>query len=80
MRGRGRHDGCGGNARANSRALRRDHGGGARGDHLLIDLGASSEEIEAAIGPDGYARRMLREDRDAQIREVARWLAGGTLH
>jgi hypothetical protein len=36
--------------------------------------------LAAALGPDGYARRMLREDRDAQIREVARWLAGGTLH
>jgi hypothetical protein len=49
---------------------------------LLIDLGASAQEIEAAIGPDGYARKMLQEDRDQQIAAVARWLSGGdeTLH
>ena len=49
---------------------------------LLIDQGATAEEIEAAIGRDGYMRRMLQEDRDQQIAAVARWLAGGddTLH
>jgi hypothetical protein len=44
---------------------------------LLIDLGATAEEVEAAIGLHGYMRKMLQEDRDAQIREVAMWLAGG---
>jgi hypothetical protein len=46
---------------------------------LLIDLGATAEELEAAIGPGG---KMLCEDRDAQIREVERWLSGNdaTLH
>jgi hypothetical protein len=49
---------------------------------LLIDQGATAEEIEAAIGRDGYMRRILQEDRDQQIAAVARWLAGGddTLH
>jgi hypothetical protein len=49
---------------------------------LLIDLGATAEELEAAIGPGGYCRKMLCEDRDAQIREVERWLSGNdaTLH
>jgi hypothetical protein len=26
---------------------------------LLLDLGATSEEVEAAIGPHGYARKMF---------------------
>jgi hypothetical protein len=49
---------------------------------LLLDLGATLEEVENAIGPNGYARKMFREDRDRQVREVARWLAVGdaTLH
>lgn len=49
---------------------------------LLIDQGATAEEIAAAVGPGGWSRRMLKEDCDAQIREVERWLSGndGTLH
>jgi hypothetical protein len=49
---------------------------------LLIDLGATAEELEAAIGPGGCCSKMLCEDRDAQIREVERWLSGNdaTLH
>ena len=49
---------------------------------LFVDLGATAEELEAAIGPDGFCRKMLEEDRDAQIAAVARWLSGkdGTLH
>jgi hypothetical protein len=49
---------------------------------LLIDQGATAEELERAFGPHGYARKMFREDRDAQIREVAAWLSGNdnTLH
>jgi hypothetical protein len=49
---------------------------------LLLDHGATAEELERALGPDGYARKMLQEDRDTQIREVARWLSGNdnTLH
>jgi hypothetical protein len=49
----------------------------------LLDLGATAEELEAAIGPDGYCRKMLEEDKAAQIAEVERWLTGsdgGTLH
>jgi hypothetical protein len=44
---------------------------------LFIDLGATAEELEAALGPNGFARKMLQEDRDAQIAAVARWLAIG---
>jgi hypothetical protein len=44
----------------------------ATAEVLLIDLGASSQEIEAAIGRDGYMRRLFKEDRDAQVREVAK--------
>ncbi len=50
---------------------------------LLLDLGGTSEEVEAAIGPSGWWRKVLREDRDAQIAETARWLSGesgDTLH
>jgi hypothetical protein len=51
-------------------------------EFLLRAHGATEAEVEAAVGPHGYARRMLQEDRDAQIREVTRWLAVGddTLH
>jgi hypothetical protein len=54
----------------------------ARTECLLIDLGATAEELEAAIGPGGCCSKMLCEDRDAQIREVERWLSGNdaTLH
>jgi hypothetical protein len=45
---------------------------------LLIDLGASEQEIAAAVGPGGWSRRMLKEDCDAQIREVERWLSATT--
>jgi hypothetical protein len=53
-----------------------------RTECLLIDLGATAEEIEAAIGPDGWSRRMLQEDRDQQIAIESRWLMGhdDTLH
>jgi hypothetical protein len=49
---------------------------------LLIDLGATAEEIGAAIGRDGFARKWLQADRDQQIAEVERWLSGNdnTLH
>jgi hypothetical protein len=50
---------------------------------LLRAHSATVEEVENAIGPHGYARRMLCEDRDAQLRQVAAWLSGngnGTLH
>jgi hypothetical protein len=35
-----------------------------------------------AAALDGFCRKMLEEDRDAQIAAVARWLSGkdGTLH
>jgi hypothetical protein len=46
----------------------------------LLDVGASALEIEAAIGVDGYARRLFSEARDAQLAAVATWLACGTLH
>lgn len=53
-----------------------------RTEILLLDLGGTAEEIEAAIGPDGFCRKMLQADRDQQIAAVARWLAIGsaTLH
>jgi hypothetical protein len=41
---------------------------------LLADLGASAEEIEAALD---QTRRTLQADRDAQIAAVARWLTVG---
>jgi hypothetical protein len=49
---------------------------------LLLGLNATPEEFERAIGPDGFCRKMLEEDRDQQIAEVERWLGGngGTLH
>ena len=49
---------------------------------LLLDHGATAEELEAAIGPGGFCRKMLEADRDQQIAEEARWLCGndGTLH
>jgi hypothetical protein len=46
----------------------------------LLDVGASALEIEAAVGVDGYARRLFSEARDAQLAAVATWLAAGTLH
>jgi len=42
---------------------------------LLIDLGPTGEEIEVAIGRDGFMRKMLEADRDQQIREVNEWIA-----
>jgi hypothetical protein len=49
---------------------------------VLIDCGATEAELLRALGRDGYFRRMLQADRDAQIREVETWLAGndGTRH
>jgi hypothetical protein len=44
---------------------------------MLVDLGGTTEEVAAAIGPAGYARLMLQADRDQQIAEVAAWLAVG---
>ena len=48
----------------------------------MRDLGSTEEEIEAAIGPNGYTRLSLEKDRAEQIAEVARWLSGndGTRH
>jgi hypothetical protein len=34
---------------------------------LLRERGASAQEVERAIGADGYMRRMLQEDCAAQI-------------
>ena len=53
-----------------------------RAEILLLDRGATAEEIEAALGPHGYMRKMLVADRDRQIAAVTRWLSGtdGTLH
>jgi hypothetical protein len=49
---------------------------------LLVDHRATEDELRAALGPDGYARKMFREGRDAHIAVVATWLACGddTLH
>ena len=49
---------------------------------LMLDLGATPEEIAAALGPGGWSRAMLERDRDSQIAEVERWLSGndGTRH
>jgi hypothetical protein len=49
---------------------------------VLVDQGATEEEIEAALGRNGFMRAFFRADRDQQIREVARWLSGNdnTLH
>jgi hypothetical protein len=44
---------------------------------LLIDHGATAEEVEAAIGSHGFVRKMLERARSAQIAEVTAWLAGG---
>jgi hypothetical protein len=46
-------------------------------DLLLVDLGGTTEEVVGAIGPSGYLRAMFSTSRNAQIRAVARWLAGG---
>jgi hypothetical protein len=53
-----------------------------RAECLLRDLGGSPEEIARAVGPCGYVRQMLAEDRSAQINEAATWLlrGGATLH
>jgi hypothetical protein len=53
-----------------------------RAEILLLDRGATAEEIEAALGPHGYMRKMLVADRDRQIAAVTRWLSStdGTLH
>jgi hypothetical protein len=48
----------------------------AASEILLIDQGATAEEIEAALGRDGYVRKMLEKDRAAQIAEVEAWLNG----
>jgi hypothetical protein len=55
----------------------------ASAEILLLDLGGTSKEVEAAIGPSGYFRAMLCASRNEQIAEVARWLScdsGDTLH
>jgi hypothetical protein len=54
----------------------------AAAEIVLLDLGGTTEEVAGAIGPSGYARKMLQEDRDAQIAAVVAWLTGndGTLH
>jgi hypothetical protein len=48
----------------------------ANSEILLVDQGATPEEIENAIGPHGYVRKMLQKDRDSQIAEGERWLSG----
>jgi hypothetical protein len=45
---------------------------------LLLDHGATAEELEAAIGPGGYLRAMHCASRNEQIAEVALWLAVAT--
>jgi hypothetical protein len=54
----------------------------ASAEILFVDLGASSEELERALGPDGFCRKMLEESRNEQIAAVVRWLAsdGDVLH
>jgi hypothetical protein len=49
---------------------------------LLVDLGGTSAEITAALGPNGYLRAMHYASRNEQIAAAAAWLAGGddTLH
>jgi hypothetical protein len=42
----------------------------------MRDQGATPEELEAALGPYGWWRKRLERDRDEQIHEVERWLAG----
>ena len=42
----------------------------------LRDSGATLEEIENAVGPGGFMGRVLEADRDQQIAEVEKWLAG----
>jgi hypothetical protein len=45
---------------------------------LLLDLGATRQEVEHALGSGGFVRAMLIADRDAQIRA---WMRdGATLH
>jgi hypothetical protein len=43
----------------------------------LVDQGATAEELAAALGPHGWWRAVLQQDRDAQIREVKEWLIDG---
>jgi hypothetical protein len=43
----------------------------------MIDCHATPEEIEAALGPDGFWRNMMQADRDQQVEVVVRWLAYG---
>jgi hypothetical protein len=53
----------------------------AAAETLLYQLGASERDVKRALGePDGFMRKMLVEDRDLQIAEVERWLAGVTLY
>jgi hypothetical protein len=54
----------------------------ASAEILFVDLGATAEELERMLGPDGFCRKMLQEDRNAQIAAVAAWLTGSddTLH
>ena len=49
---------------------------------LMIDQGATAAELEAALGPHGWWRKMLEKDRAEQIAEVTAWLSGndGTRH
>jgi hypothetical protein len=48
----------------------------AASEALLADIGATAEEIDAAIGRNGFVRRMLQQDRDAQVAEIEHWLMG----
>jgi hypothetical protein len=45
---------------------------------MLVDLAGTAEKITAALGRDGYARKMLQEDRDQQIAAAARSRAATT--
>jgi hypothetical protein len=43
---------------------------------FLVDLGADAQDLENALGPQGFWRKILEQDRDQQIDMVARWLRG----
>jgi hypothetical protein len=47
----------------------------AKSEALMIDLGSTGAEIEAAIGPEGYTRLSLERDRAEQIAAVEAWLS-----
>ena len=48
----------------------------SRSTGSIANSGATLEEIENAVGPGGFMRRVLEADRDQQIAEVEKWLAG----